>query len=48
MAPLSGAENGDVYLSEFIRKSADEFLFQTGLDDFLNTDVGSYGDNAWL
>ncbi|KIV79510.1 hypothetical protein PV11_07067 [Exophiala sideris] len=48
IVPQLGAVSGDVDLSEFIRKSADEFLLQAGLDDFLNTDFGSYGDNAWL
>ncbi|KAK5213143.1 hypothetical protein LTR41_000722 [Exophiala xenobiotica] len=49
MEPLSGAVNGEeMYLSEFIRRSTDEFLLQTGLDDFLNTDAGSYGGNAWF
>lgn len=48
MIPLSGVENGDIHLSEFIRKSTDEFLFQTGLDDFLNSNFGDCGDSSFF
>ncbi|KIX92185.1 uncharacterized protein Z520_12066 [Fonsecaea multimorphosa CBS 102226] len=45
MASVPEMMNSHMYLSEFIRKSADEFLFQPGLEDFLDTDV-SYGEGT--
>ncbi|OQV02391.1 Fungal specific transcription factor domain-containing protein [Cladophialophora immunda] len=47
-SPLRLASDGDMDVPEFIQSSANEFLFETSLDDFLNSDVGSYSDDNWF